>query len=77
MSLIGSLKNKKLKYYQDQDDSDLEDAGLTLNERFTEFLQKNADRLILVYLDKYERDKFAAGTFLSHNSSWRLCVIVC
>ena len=61
MSLIGSMRNKKLLVYEAARHETSEDVGLSLHERVNEFMQKWADSLILPYLDRYERDKFGAG----------------
>lgn len=51
------MRSSKLKFRRQQE----EDDGLTLNERFHEFIMNKGDTYLLPYLDNYDRDKFGAG----------------
>lgn len=62
MSLIASMRSSRLKFRRLEQEQ--EDDGLTLTERFHEFVMTKGDVFILPYLDNYDKDRFGAGKFL-------------
>lgn len=56
MSLISSMRNKKLKKYNEFNDDEK-----PLTEHIKDFILQKGEIFILPYLDVYDRDRFGSG----------------